>query len=188
VGEPGNVARYRIDELDGRLTPLGGTVPAGRDPQAIAVASGFAFVPNYWSGDLSHYRIDSQNGTFTLLDPSVATGGTPSGVAISVPEELQAQQDMVERAAREAGFGLQDIVTYGTPLLMVLDPQWSFRKMNFEFSVESVRYVVVMIHATSTSDSTVRFTNYQNPLTGEWAGWEQASATVREAVHLGSAS
>ena len=73
VGESGNVSRYRI-ERDGRLTPFQ-TVSAGQTPNAIAVASRFAFVANYWGANLSRYTIDSRTGMFRPQTPSLATGG-----------------------------------------------------------------------------------------------------------------
>ena len=188
VGEPGTVSRFRIGR-DGGLTPFQ-TVSAGRGANAIAVAAGFAFVANSRGPNLSRYLIDPPSGKFKPQFPSLATGGRPSGVAITVPDELRAQQDMVQRAAGDPHFGLPITVTFGTPVLEALDPNWQIRKLLFEYFDRQSRHLVAMLHWTSTLDPAVRCTNYVHPLTGQLAGFQctppaQAVATVRAAVGIG---
>jgi len=82
AGSPGSVSMYAINAMTGALTSTG-TIAAGEDPVAVAVAPAgrFAYVANSGSDDVSMYTIDATTGAFASMG-TIAAGTDPVSVAV----------------------------------------------------------------------------------------------------------
>jgi 6-phosphogluconolactonase (cycloisomerase 2 family) len=167
-----DVSMYSIDPTSGELIALEPErVKAGVHPLSVRVDSfsQFAYVANYHSKDVSMYRIEPTSGQLIALEPScVETGSGPTVVTTTNPFDYQVQQDMLTRAGDDARFGAPWYGTFGQDLAS--DPEWEVRGMSFAFAGGRA---VFMVHATSKINRS-RWTNYQDPDTGQLAGWEPA--------------
>jgi len=85
------------------------------------------------------------------------------------PLDQQAIRDMENRAASDSRFLSVIAGTFGKDLDWY--PNWELRQMDFNFSGGRI---VTMYHATSKSDSSIRYTIFWDPDTNSWNGWEQA--------------
>jgi hypothetical protein len=142
---------------------------AGIHPLAVRVDpfSQFAYVANYHSRDVSMYRIEPTSGQLIALEPGrVEARSGPTVVTTTNPFDNLVQQDMLDRAAHDARFGEPWYGTFGKDLAS--DPEWEVRGMSFAFAGGRA---VFMVHATSKINRS-RWTNYQDPETGQLAGWE----------------
>lgn len=101
------------------------------------------------------------------------------------PLYLEASYPYTMGAAQPADRSLQDMVArtrgdgrFGAPIAgsaeaqLNWSPSWQLRWVDFQFS--GSRRVRVY-HVTSTQNPAIRYTIYQDPDTGQWRNWEQAS-------------
>lgn len=97
----------------------------------------------------------------------------PYTMGAAQPPQIPADrsiQDMVARTRSDGRFGASIAGSAGA--LLNWAPTWQLRWLDFQFSGgRGVR----VYHATSTANPTVRYTIYQDPDTGQWRNWEQAS-------------
>jgi YVTN family beta-propeller protein len=79
-----DVSAFAVDTTTGALTALlGSPVPAGQDPQGMALYGPNLFVANTGSDNVSAYGIDLSTGALTALPGSpVAVGNTPTSIVV----------------------------------------------------------------------------------------------------------
>jgi hypothetical protein len=175
-----NISSYRKDSRTGELRSLSPpTVQTGRNPWAMTIdfSNTFGFVATHSDANVWRYRIENQTGQLKVLDPPLtpAPGWLPTNVIITDPHVFQAEQDMLGQAAKDPHFRGP---RYGTFARLLDDEhhEWEFRLMGFTAAVGQALSTVPMVHATNKANPALRFSQYEDPVTGKWTTWEQVSA------------
>lgn len=98
------------------------------------------------------------------------TTQTPALSSGTDPLDQQAIRDMENWAARNNRFLSAIPSTFGKNVNW--SSGWELRWMNFNFTGNRI---VRMYHATSKSNSSIRYTNFFDPDTNSWSGWQRVS-------------
>lgn len=94
----------------------------------------------------------------------------------SLTSTEQAQLDTLKRAARDRQFHfvLLENENFGEDLNS--DTEWKlrWRDFNFKSRFTGLFYTVRILHRTNKLNASLRYTNFQDPVTLKWAGWRRA--------------
>jgi hypothetical protein len=110
-----------------------------------------------------------------LIPPlTPVSGRLPRAVFITDPHVSQAEQDMLDQAAKDPHF---QHPRYGTLARLLDDEQheWEFRLMNFTVTVGQEHRIASIGHTTNKANPALRFIRYEDPVTGKWTAWTQIS-------------
>lgn len=138
---------------------------------AQAIDNGWIYKTAYGhNGDLFDFAI--KDGEFKSAIPyfiySFVSDAKICMYGILKPADLQAVNDMDKAAVRDSRFKFKEL--YSLKIVDDWSPSWDLRIMSYQLSPTSSAFFA---HATSKSNSSIRYMMYQNPETKEWTSWQR---------------
>lgn len=138
-----------------------------------AIANGWTYKTAYgYKNEFFDFTIKDgkfDSGTMYFIY-SFVTGAKLHMYGILQPEETQAVKDMDKTAAVNNKLSFKEL--YSLQIIPDWDPSWNLRVMSYKLSSSQTEHTWFN-HATSKSNSSIRYATYKDPSTGKWTNWER---------------
>ncbi|MFH1565472.1 MAG: M23 family metallopeptidase [bacterium] len=140
-----------------------------------AIANGWTYKTAYgYNNDQGFFDFIIKDGEFKsgtrYFIYSFVSGAKLRMYGILQPEETQAVKDMDKVAATNSKLSFKEL--YSLHIVPDWSKGWNLRVMSYKLSSSQTSHTWFN-HATSKSDSSVRYVAYKDPDTGEWTSWQR---------------